>query len=89
MQDRFPGTQAIVRIRNKEIKGAKTIRPPVTGSYPYGIIGAAIEYRLRYYFGVENGMCVIVPLCTGNRLRFSARLDDAAPQVRSERVSVR
>jgi hypothetical protein len=29
---------------------------------------------------------VIVPLCTENRLRFSARLDDGAPEVRFERI---
>jgi hypothetical protein len=31
---------------------------------------------------------VIVPLCTENWLRFSARLDEGAPEVSFERVSV-
>jgi hypothetical protein len=32
-------------------------------------------------------LCVIVPLCTENVLRFSVRLDDGAPAVRFERVA--
>jgi hypothetical protein len=33
-------------------------------------------------------LCVIVPLCTENRLRFSAALEDGAlPEVRFERVA--
>lgn len=35
---------------NKEIKGAETIRPE--GPVDWGTIGTAIDYRLRYYFGV-------------------------------------
>jgi hypothetical protein len=31
-------------------------------------------------------LCVIVPLCTENWLRFSARLDDEVPEVRFERM---
>src|SRR5918998_4603199 len=30
--------------------------------------------------------CVIFPICTENELRFSARLDNRAPEVRFERV---
>ena len=30
--------------------------------------------------------CVLVPECTENVLRFSARLDDRAPEVRFERA---
>ena len=30
-------------------------------------------------------LCVIVPLCTENRLRFSTRLDNGSPEVRLER----
>jgi hypothetical protein len=32
----------------------------------------------------EASACVIVPLCTENALRFSARLDDGSPEVRFE-----
>jgi hypothetical protein len=30
--------------------------------------------------------CVIVPLCTENALRFSAILDEGAPEVRFEKI---
>jgi hypothetical protein len=33
-----------------------------------------------------SSMCVIVPLCTEYRLRFSALLHDGAPEVRFELV---
>jgi hypothetical protein len=33
-------------------------------------------------------MCVIVPKCTENWLRFSARLDNGTPEVRFEWVAV-
>ena len=35
------------------------------------------------------GLCVLVPILTEHLLRFSIPLDDAVPQVRFERVSVR
>ena len=31
--------------------------------------------------------CVLVPLCTENVLRFSARLDNGLPEVRFERLA--
>jgi hypothetical protein len=34
----------------------------------------------------ETSTCVIVPICTENRLRFSARLDDRTAEVRFERA---
>ena len=32
-------------------------------------------------------LCVIVPLCTENRLHVSVRLNEGAPEVRFERMS--
>lgn len=33
--------------------GARSIRPSaISSSYPYGTVGTAIDYRVRYYFGV-------------------------------------
>jgi hypothetical protein len=52
------------------------------------------EYFRRHYGhffpkpGSGGSMCVIVPLCTESRLHFSVRLDDGAPEVRFERVTL-
>jgi hypothetical protein len=51
-------------------------------------VGDARKVRFSATLGDEPGMelaCVIVPLCTENVLRFSARLDDRVPDVRLER----
>jgi hypothetical protein len=49
--------------------------------------------RLKVRFSATLGedpeidmACVIVPVCTENWLRFSARLDDSAPEVSFERA---
>ena len=43
---------------------------------------------MRMYSQTRASACVIVPLCTENVLRFSARLDEGAPEeVRFERMS--
>ncbi len=50
MRERFPATRSVVRAGNKEMKAAETMRPPVSDAYPWGVVGAAIDYRVRYYF---------------------------------------
>jgi hypothetical protein len=44
--------------------------------------GAFVEL----FFPDVGRLCVMVPLCTENALRFSARLDEGAPEVRFERI---
>lgn len=50
MRERFPYASSFVRAVNKEMKGTKTIRPE--GQVDWSTIGTAVDYRLRYYFGV-------------------------------------
>ena len=46
--DRFPGAKALASKINRELKDVPTVRP--TDRVPYGTIGTALDYRLRYYF---------------------------------------
>jgi hypothetical protein len=50
---RFPGTSAISREANARLKGSPTILPVSREAYPYGLIGTAVDYRLRYYLDVS------------------------------------
>ncbi len=50
MREHFPNTQALVRTTNKDLKGTPTIEPPAREGYPAGVIGAAADYRIRYFF---------------------------------------
>ena len=52
-EERFPNTSPFVREPNKKLRAAETIG--LSGehtSYTYATLGTAIDYRLRYYFGV-------------------------------------
>jgi hypothetical protein len=45
----------------------------------------AVHRKFREHpFPDVGKLCVIFPLCTENRLRFSIRLDDGGPEVRFE-----
>lgn len=50
MREHFPDTRAIVRACNKELKNQPVIRPKE--AIDWGLVGQAIDYRIRYYFGV-------------------------------------
>jgi hypothetical protein len=53
LQQRFSQTARLTKDTNPQLKAVKTILPTVaTASYPYGTIGMAIDYRIRYYFAV-------------------------------------
>ena len=43
---------------------------------------------MRMYSQIRASVCVMVPIRTENRLHFSVRLGDGAPEMRFERVSV-
>ena len=52
---------------------------------------ASPELRCSATLGEEPKIelaCVMVPICTQNWLRFTARLDDEAPEVRFERTGL-
>jgi hypothetical protein len=49
----IPSVRSIAPEYNARMRGLSTIRPPAAlGNPPWGIIGTAIDFRLRYYFGV-------------------------------------
>ena len=47
-RQQFPYTRSLVQECNREIAKTETIRP--TSKIPYGTIGTALDYRIRYYF---------------------------------------
>ena len=52
--EKFPHTRRVVLEQNRRLAGANTILPQASGegAYPYGEVGMAIDYRIRYYFDV-------------------------------------
>ncbi len=53
IKQRFAKTGRLTKAANQQLKSADTIRPAnADNSYPYGIIGAAIDYRIRYAFEI-------------------------------------
>lgn len=48
--ERFPNTRSVIRECRSTITDAETIRPAIP--VPWGTIGIALDYRLRYYFGI-------------------------------------
>ena len=50
---RFAQTARLTKAANQLLKSADTIRPEQADrSYPYGLIGTAIDYRMRYAFAI-------------------------------------
>jgi hypothetical protein len=53
LYEQFPHTRELMAACRSSLEGSETIRRADTsGSPPYGTLGTAIDYRLRYYFGV-------------------------------------
>lgn len=50
---RFPQVAPLIAQAQQPLKAVRTFRPADSGpDYPYGLVGMAIDYRLRYYFDV-------------------------------------
>jgi len=52
LRDRFPNTRRVARECRPQLAGISTLRPADDASYPWGLIGTALDYRLRYYLAV-------------------------------------
>lgn len=54
IKQRFSHTSALTKDANRQLKDAPTLRPVVQAGeqYPYGTLGAAIDYRVRYAFAI-------------------------------------
>jgi hypothetical protein len=53
IKQRFARTSRLTKAVNQQLKSADTIRPVnADNSYPYGLIGTAIDYRIRYAFAI-------------------------------------
>src|SRR5215469_10720916 len=51
-RQRFPYTATVTRTTNPVLKAATTIRPAGPQPYPYGTVGTALDYRIRYSFAI-------------------------------------
>jgi hypothetical protein len=55
-EGRFPNTRPVVARTEASLAGRRTIRPPASGRpYAFATAGAAIDYRVRYYFEPTSG----------------------------------
>jgi hypothetical protein len=54
LRTRFAQTATVTRVTNTQLRALTTLRPqPLSGeTYPYGGIGCAIDYRIRYSFAI-------------------------------------
>jgi hypothetical protein len=53
LKQQFPRTGSLTKEANLQLKAVNTILPPYsTSRYPYGSIGMAIDYRIRYSFAL-------------------------------------
>ncbi len=53
IKQRFSQTARLTKAANQQLKSVETIRPAQADkSYPYAVIGTAIDYRLRYAFAI-------------------------------------
>jgi hypothetical protein len=55
MAERFPNTRALQKVWRDDLaaQGVPTMRPAsAPAAHPWGVIGSAIDYRIRYYFGL-------------------------------------
>src|SRR5215472_10508460 len=50
---RYHSSAPLARAANRQLIGATTIRPDVTG-YPWAMVSRAVDYRLRYAFGLTR-----------------------------------
>ena len=54
IKQRFAHTGMLTKEPNRQLKNVQTYRPILQAGeqYPYGLIGTAIDYRIRYIFGI-------------------------------------
>ena len=50
LRTQFPNTRSFLEEARKQIRRAGTIQPDE--DVPWGVIGTALDYRIRYYFGI-------------------------------------
>ena len=51
IRERFSHTASLTKDANHQLGSVDTLRPG-DKTYPYSIIGSAIDYRIRYTFGL-------------------------------------
>lgn len=75
--EKFPHTRRVVLEQNRKLAGADTILPQ-TGdeAYPYGEVGMAIDYRIRYYVEVTP----FHNLVAARGAKHVSRFTDALPE---------
>jgi len=55
----FRCTERVERSFERQLRGAPTLRPiEADRDYPYALVGGAIDYRIKYYFGIPPWILV-------------------------------
>src|SRR5260221_7351025 len=79
----FAQTAAITRVANPQLRTLTTLRPrPLPGEgYPYGGIGHAIDYRIRYSFAITSWEQLVAASGADRLLAWADDFDYAASLV--------
>jgi hypothetical protein len=80
LRTRFAQTKAITVVANPRLRTCATLRPqPIPGEvYPYGDIGRAIDYRIRYSFAITPWEQLVAEQGAGRLLACADNADYAA-----------
>jgi hypothetical protein len=73
----IPGVRPVVRDYNQRMRETSTLRPTASLDIPpWGTIGTAIDYRIRYYFGITSVVDLVA--VQGARMLFAPSHGTAA-----------
>ena len=86
-RQRFPNTATVTRVTNLRLKTATTIRPTGTQPFPYGTVGTALDYRIRYYFAITPSRGLVAWLGAWNLLSVNDRWKVAEKELASGRTT--
>ena len=72
LRNRFAQTANITKETNPQLRNTACLQPQVTPGeyYPYGTIGHAIDYRMRYAFALTSVMRTVA--CHGAAMLVNA-----------------
>jgi hypothetical protein len=86
-RQRFLHTAAITRATNPLLKAATTIRPAGPHPYPYGTVGTALDYRIRYSFAITPSRELVAWFGAWNLLSVHDRWEVAGNELASGRAA--
>lgn len=90
LRARFAHTASLTREANERLRAAPCSAPPLLpgAPYPYGTIGAAVDYRIRYAFGLTPARQTVAYLGAQELAYALAVAPDGSPAVRANSATV-